>query len=97
MSLSLDKNLILNEINKSLTIDDVEKIRIKYLGKKGLISLEMKSLSLLLAEEKKSKGKELNIFKSFFELELKNIKNKIESISLKEKLNKEKIDYFTTS
>ena len=68
MSLSLDKNIVLEEINRASSIDDIEKIRIQYLGKKGLISIEMKSLSSLSIEEKKIKGQELNIFKSLFEI-----------------------------
>ena len=51
MSLSLDKSIILKEIKNASSIDDVEKLRIHYLGKKGLISLEMKSLSLLSIED----------------------------------------------
>ena len=92
MSLSLDKNIILDEINKCSSVSDLEKLRIQYLGKKGLISLEMKSLSSLTIEDKKLKGKELNIFKSFFELQLNNKRSNIENNILRQKLEKEKID-----
>ena len=92
MSLSLDKNLVLQEIKNSSNLNEIEKLRINYLGKKGLVSLEMKSLSLLSLEEKKTKGQELNIFKSFFEKELKNKKIEIENKILDQKLEKEKID-----
>ena len=84
MSLSLDKNIILDEINKCSSVSDLEKLRIQYLGKKGLISLEMKSLSSLTIEDKKLKGKELNIFKSFFELQLNNKKSNIENNILRQ-------------
>jgi phenylalanyl-tRNA synthetase alpha chain len=73
MSLSLDKNEILKRISDTSSLDALEKFRLEYLGKKGLISLEMKSLSFLSIEEKKTKGQELNIFKSLLE---KNIKEK---------------------
>ena len=92
MSLSLDKNLVLEEINKTSSIDEIEKLRIYYLGKKGLISNEMKSLSSLSIEEKKIKGQSLNIFKSFFEKELQNKKNYIVNEELNKKLQNEKID-----
>jgi phenylalanyl-tRNA synthetase alpha chain len=92
MSSSLDKNIVSEEINRSSNVDDLEKIRIKYLGKKGLISLEMKSLSSLSIDEKKSKGQELNLFKLFFDTELKNKKIRIENKELNERLEKEKID-----
>jgi phenylalanyl-tRNA synthetase alpha chain len=92
MSLSLDKSIFLDEINKSYSVNDVEKLRIKYLGKKGLISLEMKHLSSLSVEEKKTKGQALNTLKNIFESELKNRKMNIENTELNEKLEKEKID-----
>ena len=92
MSLSLDKNNVLKELSEASSLDDVETLRIHYLGKKGLISLEMKSLSFLSIEEKKIKGQELNNFKSFFEIELKNKKTNIENADLNLKLEKEKID-----
>ena len=92
MSLSLDKNIVLQEINNASSIDEIEKLRIDYLGKKGLISKEMKSLSTLSIEKKKEKGKELNIFKSFFEKELFIKKSYIENKELNEKLEKENID-----
>ena len=92
MSLSLDKNIVLQEINSTSSIDEIEKLRIHYLGKKGLISIEMKSLASLSIEEKKIKGQELNIFKSLFEKELQNKKTDIENKELNEKLEKEKID-----
>ena len=92
MSLSLDKNIFLKEINNVSSIEEIEKLRVHYLGKKGLISVEMKSLSLLSIEEKKIKGQELNILKSLFEKELQNKKSDLESTELNEKLEKEKID-----
>ena len=82
----------MKEINNVSSIEDIEKLRVHYLGKKGLISVEMKSLSLLSIEEKKIKGQELNIFKSLFEKELQNKKSDLESTELNEKLEKEKID-----
>jgi phenylalanyl-tRNA synthetase alpha chain len=92
MTLSLDKSILLNEINEASSLDDLEKLRIHYLGKKGLISLAMKSLSSLSFEEKKIKGQELNTFKSLFERQLQIKKNDLEYRSLNEKLEKEKID-----
>ena len=92
MSLSLDKNIVLQKINKASSIDEIEKLRIHYLGKKGLISVAMKSLSSFSIEEKKIKGQELNIYKSLFEKELQNKKSNLENKELNEKLEKEKID-----
>lgn len=57
MSSTLDKNDIANKIDKASSLDKLEELRIYYLGKKGLLTSEMKSLSLLSVEEKKKKVK----------------------------------------
>ena len=92
MSIKLDKEFILEELKLISSIDSLEALRIKYLGKKGLLSLEMKSLSSLSIDEKKIKGQELNTFKSFFEKEIQNKRSEIETSSINEKLRKENID-----
>ena len=92
MSIKLDKQIILEELKLISSIDSLEALRIKYLGKKGLVSLEMKSLSSLSIDEKKIKGQELNSFKSFFEKEIQNKRSEIETFSINEKLRKENID-----
>ena len=92
MSIKLDKQIILEELKLISSIDSLESLRIKYLGKKGLVSLEMKSLSSLSINEKKIKGQELNTFKSFFEKEIQNKRSEIETSSINEKLRKENID-----
>jgi phenylalanyl-tRNA synthetase alpha chain len=92
MSLSLDKNVILEAISKLSAFDELERVRLQYLGKKGLIPMEMKSLSSLSIEQKKIKGQELNLLKSLVETELQNKKNDLEKVALNEKLKNEKID-----
>ena len=42
MALAEDKKNILNEIKSTSSIDDLEKIRLHYLGKKGLIPEALK-------------------------------------------------------
>ena len=43
----------LDEVENCLNIKEVELVRIKYLGKSGLITSELKNLSKLEIEEKK--------------------------------------------
>ena len=92
MTLKMDKKVILQEIDKSTSVEELENLRIKYLGKKGIISLEMKSLSTLSNEEKKIKGKELNLIKTYFESEFQIKKDTIEKELINTKLQQEKID-----
>ena len=92
MSLSLDKNDITARINKISSVEELEKLRIEYIGKKGSLSLEMQSLSSLSIEKKKIKGQELNVFKSFLEQAINNKKIDLEISALNAKLENEQID-----
>ena len=92
MSILLDKNDVAKKIREISSLVELEILRVKYLGKKGLLTSEMKSLSLLSAEEKKAKGQKLNTLKIFLEKELLNKKNIIENLKINEKIEKEKID-----
>ncbi len=92
MSSGLDKNDIAIKISKINTLSELESLRIQYVGKKGILTSEMKLLSTLNDEEKKEKGQYLNSIKIFLELELKKKKELIENILINEKLNKEKAD-----
>ena len=96
MSSTLDKNDIANKIDRVSSLGKLEELRVHYLGKKGLLTAEMKSLSLLSVEEKKEKGQKLNILKNFLENELLKKKNIIENIVINEKIKSEKIDVTLT-
>ena len=92
MSSIFDKNDIADKIKKVTSIVKLEELRVHYLGKKGLLTSEMKSLSLLAIEEKKEKGQKLNTLKNFLENELIKKKNTIENSTINEKIKNEKID-----
>ena len=77
MSSFLDKNDIAKKIDRASNLLELEELRVQYLGKKGLLTSEMKSLSSLTVEEKKEKGQKLNIIKTFLENELLKKKDSI--------------------
>ena len=66
----------LNEIEECKTLNNLEKIRVKYLGKKGQITSQLKKLGSMKADQRPSFGQEIN-----------NIKNQIEA-----KVNTKKIE-----
>ena len=65
--------LATKEIKDSTNLDELEKTRIKFFGKSGLINQEMKKISKLNAEKKKEIGKKgisskdagFNLFRAF--------------------------------
>ena len=92
MALSFDKNGILKKIKNVKSFDELEKIRLEFLGKKGIISIEMKSLSQLSIEEKKLKGQELNLLKQTLEEAINNQKSLLENNELTKRIEGEKLD-----
>ena len=63
MAFAENKIDVLKKIKALKSFEDLEKLRLYYLGKKGLIPEALKGLGSLSIEEKKSKGQELNIIK----------------------------------
>ena len=92
MSLSVDSVDIKKKIENCKTLEEVEVIRLKYLGKKGLIPSEMKLLSKLSIDQKKIKGQELNKLKTFIEDAVNDHKILIENKKLEAKLKNESVD-----
>lgn len=56
-----------DELNAVNTNDELEKIRVVFLGKKGLVTEELKNLRNLSGEEKKNAGMQVNQLKSQIE------------------------------
>ena len=92
MSLSVDTVDIKEKIKSCKTLQDVEVIRLEYLGKKGLIPSQMKLLGKLSIEQKKIKGQELNSLKTLIEEVINDQKILIENTNIEKKLKTENID-----
>ncbi len=92
MAFAENKIDVLKKIKASKSFEDLEKLRLYYLGKKGLIPEALKGLGSLSIEEKKSKGQELNIIKKEIEEGIKNQRTEIENIEISNKINLESID-----
>jgi phenylalanyl-tRNA synthetase alpha chain len=82
----------LSEIKNALNLDELEKLRIKYLGKNGLITSEFKKLKNLSDEEKKKVAKELNELKEKAIKLIQEKKTELEVKLLDEKMKLERID-----
>ena len=80
------------ELSNVNSMNELNDLRTKYLGKKSKIqefSMIMRDLSV---EEKKECGKLMNEFKTYAESEISNLKVNLENKMLEEKLQNERID-----
>lgn len=86
------KNNIVKEFNN---IDDLVKLndlKVKYLGKKGIITLLYTKMKDIELNEKKEYGRKINDLKSLFNERYEEVKKVLEEKELLSKLSKEKID-----
>ena len=80
------------EIEAASSLDDLEKARVKYLGKKGLVTDLKKNISKLPKEEKPMAGKLINENSKKIEQALGQKTEALNKEILKEKIKKEKLD-----
>ncbi|WP_099321745.1 phenylalanine--tRNA ligase subunit alpha [Anaerococcus sp. Marseille-P3625] len=82
----------IHEIDLSLSLEELEKLRVKYLGKKGLITDLKKNIAKLPKEEKPQAGKLINQTSVKIEEALEEKTKAIREKLLEEKIEEEKID-----
>ena len=80
------------DVEKSEDLKTLEEFRVRYFGKNGIISKELKSLSSLSEEDKKKFGKQLNTFKSNFFNSINKKKIDLEQQLIDQQLKSEFID-----
>ena len=86
----LEKSL--EKISKATSIEDIENIRIDFIGKKGLFTNELKKLRHLPASDRPLFGQEINKAKNVFLTNLSSAKNQLEGKLLVDSLNVKPID-----
>ncbi len=82
----------LGEIDAAGDLASLDQLRVQYLGKKGLISLQMKTLGSLPAEERPLFGKLVNEAKDEVAGRISESKLRLEAFALESRLESEKID-----
>jgi phenylalanyl-tRNA synthetase alpha chain len=65
------KNLFLEESKSARSMADLQRLRVKYLGKKGLVTSKLKTLSAISPELRPEYGKAVNEVKKYITEELK--------------------------
>lgn len=85
-------NSLEEEVKQAKTNNELNEIRIKYLSKKGTISLLTSKIATLPVEERKEFGSKLNELKNKATLIIEEKKNKIDTEELNKKLESESTD-----
>jgi phenylalanyl-tRNA synthetase alpha chain len=87
----LEKEAIV-EVEKTTNLDELEDVRVKYLGKKGKITEILKNIGDLPPEQRPIVGKLSNQVKSKLEKSIANKKTELKKALKEERLKSEKID-----
>jgi len=80
------------DIAAAASLEDIKELRVKYLGKKGEITLISKMLGTVSAEERPVLGQAVNVLRTFVEQELSNKEKALALAALEYKLANEKLD-----
>ncbi|MCP4393075.1 MAG: phenylalanine--tRNA ligase subunit alpha [Alphaproteobacteria bacterium] len=83
---------ILSEIDRASDLTSLDKIRVNALGKKGVITAQMKNLGSLEPEQRKEAGIKLNELKKTIAKAIEEQKITLEDAAIEEKLASEKVD-----
>lgn len=86
------RSAALQAIADAKNLDELNQIRVQYLGKKGLIQDMMKEMKDLPKEEKPAFGQKVNITKSEVSTAIETRQAELAKIATAQKLEKEKID-----
>tara|TARA_B100001250_G_scaffold400663_1_gene411494 strand:- start:3245 stop:4228 length:984 start_codon:yes stop_codon:yes gene_type:complete len=82
----------IQEINKSSSSNELELVRVRYLGKKGSITGALKSLSEIDPKERPAFGKRINEIKSLIQLKLSEKKASLQKKEINQSIDDKKID-----
>ena len=82
----------IQEINKSSSSNELELVRVRYLGKKGSITGALKSLSEVDPKDRPAFGKRINEIKSLIQLKLSEKKAYLQKKEINQRIGDKKID-----
>ena len=86
------KELFLKELKSAKSLTELQQLRVKYLGKKGLVTSRLKSLSSISPELRPEYGKAINDVKGFITEELENREADLKSEEHKRLILSETLD-----
>ncbi len=74
------------------SLSDLDQVRVEYLGKKGLLTAQLKQLGKLPAEERRDAGQTINKAKQAVNAEIESRKSTLEVEALNARLEQERVD-----
>jgi phenylalanyl-tRNA synthetase alpha chain len=86
------KNTFLSQLSKAGDSSQIQDLRARYLGKKGEITLRLKSLGQLSPEERPAAGKKINQIKQFIENHIDNALSATRTKEIEGKIKHEFLD-----
>ena len=92
MDLQPLKKQLLQDLKNVSSAQDLQGLKVKYLGKKGEITLLSKNLGKLTQLERPKAGKSINELRVLFETKSSSLLSKIEKNEIEESLEKDSID-----
>ncbi|MGZ4955417.1 MAG: phenylalanine--tRNA ligase subunit alpha, partial [Methylobacter sp.] len=94
MSATLEEILAqaLQQLRDAKDLNQLDLVRVHYLGKKGLFTLQMKELGALDPEQRRAAGQVINQAKDQFQEQLEAKKDVLQNAALEERLASESID-----
>ena len=82
----------LKDIRNSSTLEELDSVRVQYLGKKGSVSTQLKKLSALDPDDRPRIGKEVNKLKKLVEKEISNKKSLLNDKKIKSNIEETSLD-----
>ena len=86
------REIAVEQIEKAINAKELEELRVKYLGKKGELTIILRGMGSLSAEERPVIGSKVNEARNEIEHLIKTRENEFENIELERKLKDERID-----
>jgi len=80
------------ELNNSIKVEDIENLKVKYLGKKGEITTILKTLGQMAPEDRKVAGSLINSLRQEVEIDIESKLKILKNSEIEKRINSEKID-----
>jgi phenylalanyl-tRNA synthetase alpha chain len=79
-------------VGAAVTLQELQDVRVRYLGKKGVLTLQLKGLGALPPDERREAGRAINERKSAVEVAIQQRREALERQALDEQLGQERVD-----